>query len=92
MINLAEYVRWEALRLSKLAIKAQLKARGDRLSEYKRADLDRLAEAWLADHRELAGQALGDLLSHRIADILSAASRMEADKSMASTVQISGSK
>jgi hypothetical protein len=65
MIDLAEQVRWEALRLSKLSVRAQLKARGDKLSEYKRSDLDRLAQAFFANHRELAGQVLGDLLSER---------------------------
>ena len=92
-IDVAEWVRWEALRLSKRAIKAQLRSRGDKLSEYRRCDLERLAKLWFDDHRpELAGRVLGDLLSERLTKLLSAARRMEADKSMASVVQMSSSK
>jgi hypothetical protein len=66
-IDIAEQVRWESLRLSKLAVKDLLRSRGDRLSDYRRCDLERFAKAFLADHRsELIGQALGDLLRSQL--------------------------
>jgi hypothetical protein len=91
VIDLAEQVRWEALRLSKLAVRAQLKARGDKLSDYKRSDLDRLAQAFFANHRELAGQVLGDLLWTRVADILTSEKKSKAHSVGLSRVQMSGS-
>jgi hypothetical protein len=56
-------LRTEALRRSKNIVKAELKAKGIRLSEFRLSELNALARQWFEGHRsELMGQALGDLV------------------------------
>jgi hypothetical protein len=90
---LIEALRAEALRRSRNQVKALLKSRGVKLSDWSRAGLDREARVWLDGHRqELMGAVLGEMLWNRVADILSAEQKIEAGKSGLSRVQMSGSK
>jgi hypothetical protein len=84
-------LRTEALRVSRNHIKAELKAKGFRLSSFRQADINSLARQWFDLHREeLIGKALGDLCWHRVcAELKTAARKQEREKSMASTVQMS---
>jgi hypothetical protein len=62
-------LRVEALRVSKNIVKAELKAKGIRLSEFRLSELNALARQWFEGHRaELIGDALGSLCWHRLCD------------------------
>jgi hypothetical protein len=62
-------LRTEALRRSKNIVKAELKAKGIRLSEFRLSELNAMAKEHLVLHREaLIGKALGDLCWHRLCD------------------------
>jgi hypothetical protein len=60
-------LRTEALRRSKNIVKAELKAKGIRLSEFRLSELNAMAKEHLVLHREaLIGKALGDLAWSRL--------------------------
>jgi hypothetical protein len=59
-LNTIAALRTEALRLSRNAVKQELRERGIRLSSFAQADLNRLARAWFEGHRrELIEKAWG---------------------------------
>jgi hypothetical protein len=89
-LNAAQALRIEAIRLSRLAIKAGLKAAGVKIAYIENAEITKPAKEWFGEHRaEIAGEALGNVLR---AQLRSTAQKSKAQKSMASAVQISGVK
>jgi hypothetical protein len=80
-------LRTEALRVSRNHIKAELRSKGLKLSSFSQADINSFARQWFELYRaELIGNVLGQLCR---ANLVSAARKSEAGKSMASAVQIS---
>jgi hypothetical protein len=90
---LVEALRNEGLRRSRNQVGALLKAKGTKISELTRADLNREAKLWVDDHRQqVMGAVLGDLLWTRVAKLLTSVPKQNEPKSTASVVQMSGSK
>jgi hypothetical protein len=88
--SLIDSLRDEALRRSRNQVKALLKSKGTKLSDWTRADLNRAARVWLDGHRQqVVGAVLGDLLSERCVNLLSAARQAEAHSAGLSHVQMS---
>jgi hypothetical protein len=87
-------LRTEALRRSKNIVKAELKAKGIRLSEFRMCDLNAMAKEHLVLHREaLIGKALGDLSWHRLCtNIKVSAQKKDQPKSIASAERMLGAK
>jgi len=57
------HIMVEAMRLAKLAVKDHIRAEGLRLKDYEAAEITKLAEIWLGEHRtELIGYATLTLL------------------------------
>jgi hypothetical protein len=62
MINQA-WVRIEALRVAKIAVKADIRAKGLNIKNYEAAEISELARHWFSQHQaELIGQATIALL------------------------------
>jgi hypothetical protein len=83
----------EALRLARNAVRADIKARGERIKDYEHSEITRLAVAWFSSHRaEVLGQAVVALwfAAERKSKYLQR--RSSPEKSTASAVQISRSK
>jgi len=81
------------MRLAKIKIKDNIRARGQRIKDYEMAEITKWAELWLGEHRaELIGQAWANLwfAAERNSELMHRQSRPE--KSRASVVQISGAK
>jgi hypothetical protein len=87
-------LRTEAFRVSKNIVKAELKAKGIRLSSFRLCDLNAMAKGYFVLHRaELIGDALGSLCWHRLcAELKTSAQKSEAQSMGLSAVQMSGSK
>ena len=87
-------LRTEALRVSKNHVRRILREKGIRESSFKASQLSAMARQWFELNREeLIGQALGSLAWSRLcAELKTFARKAEAEKSMASIVQISGPK
>jgi hypothetical protein len=57
----------EALRLSKIAVKAEIRDQGQRLKDYQMKEIINLAELWFSEHRAaVLGQATIGLLFSNI--------------------------
>ena len=60
------WIKVEALRLARNAVKLDIRDRGERLKDYEMKEITRLAERWFCEHRaELIGQATIGLLFAR---------------------------
>ena len=81
----------EGLRRSRNHVREELRKKGIRLSSFKASEVTAFAKAFLeANREELIGKALGDLAWARLcAELKTSARKAEAERSMASTVQMS---
>jgi hypothetical protein len=84
-------IRVEALRLARVAVKLNIRDRGDRLKNYAAKDITRLAELWRDCHPELMEQATVTFLRYR-AKLESDAQKRKDEKSKGSAVQNIGAK
>jgi hypothetical protein len=92
MINRG-WLKIEALRLAKIAVKEDIRAKGLRLKDYEAKHITRLAELWFSEHRaELIGQATIGLFFSTERNAKHMHKRRGPQKSMASAVHISGAK
>jgi hypothetical protein len=66
MINLAMALRVEAMRLSRNAVRAQMKAKGMKVSYVSSAEITRAALAWLRDHPEVRDEAFAHVLEWQL--------------------------
>jgi tRNA U34 5-methylaminomethyl-2-thiouridine-forming methyltransferase MnmC len=83
-------IRCEAMRLAKIAVKAEIRDRGLRLKDYEMKEITALAEQWFSNHKaSVLGEATIGLLC---ADIRSAAQKSKARAARVSAVQKSGAK
>jgi hypothetical protein len=86
-------IKTEALRLARNAVRAQIKARGERLKDYEHSQVEQWALAWFKSHRaELIGLATLNLLLSDVRNSKHLHKRSRSEKSTASAVQISGAK
>jgi hypothetical protein len=85
------WIKVEALRLARNAVKQDIRDRGDRLKNYAAKDITRLAELWRDCHPELIEQATATFLHYR-AKLESDAQKRKGMKSVASLVQKLGAK
>jgi hypothetical protein len=89
-INQGWLIRVEALRLAKIAVKEDIRAKGQRLKDYEAKEITLLAQRWLSEHRaSLIGQATIGLLC---SNLTTNAQKQKAQSTGLSAVQKSGAK
>ena len=97
-INTAALLRTEALRLSRNAVKAEMRARMIKVNDVPASEITRAAKARLREHPELMQEAFGNVIEWQLRELLrranisSPAKKSNGQKSMASAVQELGAK
>jgi len=97
-INTIAILHTEAMRLARLAVKAEMRARMIKVNYVAASEITRAARARLRQHPELMQEAFGNVIHWQLERLLrrakmqSAAQKSNVQKSIASTVQQLGAK